>query len=462
MIRPKVGLLVPYVPFYEKIAPVREEKVAFAAQLAERLAADMDVVCNGLTATEREAEDAAAHMGAERVDAVIVAPAVAAFGALGWAALRKVSQPICLWNVQPDAGIPADYDIAALIRNSGGLGIQALANTLAREGRVFTVAFSTEKAPVPLKLQRFTQVAAVWHRLRTARFGRIGDTFAQMTDIAMDTAEWPGAPVVSVPRARILEAYEAQTEAAVSGHVAEIRASHPVAEITDDELARSARLSLALDAIVVEHAFDGGAFNCHGENCLQNDRIGVAACYGVSRQTSEGRPFSCTGDLPTAIAMKILQDLSDTAIYGELDLVDEAREVVLVANGGEGDFHAAAGGVRIAGNENFAGLCGRGASLRFKPFQGPATILSFTPLHAGGRYRLIAAEGALEAAPATRLGVFHAAFRFRGLGAREAFETWCEAGAVHHIAIASGEWAAHLEELARIADFEWRGIGGKA
>src|SRR5215472_9578658 len=377
MIRSRVGLLVPYVPFYEKIAPVREEKSAFARGLADRLAAYMDVVASGLTTTEDEAAEAAEHMAVQCVDAVIVAPALATFGALGWAALRRLRQPICLWNVQPDCGATPDYGIGALIRNSGGLGVQALANMLAREERAFTVAFSTERNGVPDKVLRFVQAAAVSRSLCCARFGRIGTTFEQMTDIAMEAASWPGAPVIEVSSAAILDAYERQGDGDVAGRVAEIRGSHGVGDISADELSRSARLSLALDALVQEHSLDGGAFNCHGENCLQNDRIGVTACYGVSRQTSEGRPFSCTGDLPTAIAMKILQDLSGAAIYGELDLVDEARAVVLVANGGEGDFRAAAGGVRIAGNENFAGLCGRGASLSFKAFQGPATILSF-------------------------------------------------------------------------------------
>jgi len=462
MIRPRIGLLFLYVPFYENIAPVRGEKLAFARDLGERLAAVMDVTEYPLVMTEEDAATAGAQLSSEPVDAVVVAPAVATFGALGWAALQRISQPVCLWNVQPDAGVSPAYDIAGLIRNSGGLGIQALANTLAREGRRFTVVFSTGAGAVPEKLVRFAQAAAVWRRLRSARFGRIGSTFPQMTDIAMNAAAWPGQPPVPVPASGILEAYERQSDAAVAGRVSEIRTSHSVAEITEDELSRSARLSLALDTIVGEHALDGGAFNCHAENCLQNDRIGVTACYGVSRQTSAGRPFSCTGDLPTAIAMKVLQDLAGAVIYGELDLVDEGRGVVLLANGGEGDFNAASGPVRIAGNENFAGLRGRGASLGFEPFHGPGTILSFTPLESDARYRLIAAEGLVEPAPPTRLGVFHAGFRFRGLGARGAFERWCEAGAVHHVAIAPGEWMAHLRELSRISGFELHVIGGNA
>jgi L-arabinose isomerase len=460
MTRPTVGLIVPYVAFYEKIAPVGAEKREFARSVAERLAGAMDVVDCGLVTTEEEAAGAGVRLSRESIDAVVIAPAVATFGALGWAALRQLTEPVCLWNIQPDEGVSADYDIGTLIRNSGGLGTQALANTLAREGRPFVVAFSTERDSIPDKLTRFAEAAAVWNRLKRARFGRIGTVFESMTDIAMRADKWRATPIVSVAASGILEAYERQPDADVTAQVAELEAAHSVEEITPEELYRSARLSLALDAIVREHALDGGAFNCHGENCLQNSQIGVSACYGVSRQTSEGRPFSCTGDLPTAIGMKILQELAGSVIYGELDLVDRERDLVLLANGGEGHFGAAIGPVTIAGNENFAGLHGRGASLRFTSFRGPATILSFTPLAGDSRYRMIAAEGTLEAAPPTRLGVFHAAFRFRGLDAVSAYERWCEAGAVHHIAIAPGEWAEHLALLALLSGFELVEIGG--
>ena len=43
MIRPKLGLLVPYVRFYENIAPLREEKHAFARHVAGALAPEFDV-----------------------------------------------------------------------------------------------------------------------------------------------------------------------------------------------------------------------------------------------------------------------------------------------------------------------------------------------------------------------------------------------------------------------------------
>lgn len=455
MIRARIGLVVPYVPFYENIAPVREEKVELARTISDRLSAAFDVLDCGLVCDEEEAGAARARLASEPLDAVVVVPAVAAFGALGQAILHQLTRPVCLWNIQPDNGITSSYDIQRLIRNSGGLATQAFANTLTRKGRAFTVVFSGAGDGLPAKLTTFVEAAAVWRSLEQARLGIVGSVFEQMTDIALDRTRWPGTGIVHIPAHEIVHCYDRQNSEAVAARVLEMQAAHTIRQITGDELSRSAQLSLALDAIVREYALDAGAFNCHGGNCLQNSSIGVAACYGVSRQTSEGRPFSCTGDLPTAIAMKILQDLAGVVVYGELDLVDSGRNVVLLANGGEGHLGAAAGPVTIAGNENFAGVHGRGASLRFEPFSGPATILSFTPLTADSRYRMIAAEGTLEPAPPTRLGVFHAAFRFLQLRPADAFELWCEAGAVHHLAIAPGHWLGHLKPLAGCPASSW-------
>lgn len=453
MRRPRAGLLVPYVPFYEGIVPLREEKRAFAADLQRTLSKSSEVLSPGLVETEDEAREAARLFREREADAVIVAPALAAFGGMAWAALESCECPVLLWCVQPAEKIPDDWDMRQLIRNSGGLAVQAIANTLARAGRKFDVVFSR----TPERVSSFLRAAAVSKDLKKARFGRIGTVFPWMTDIALDAPRWPGAEIREVAANALHGCYLRQGEDEVAARVAGMRARHAILDITDNELERSARLWLTLDEIVHEHGLDGGAFNCHGENCLRNHSIGVTACYAVSAQTSEGRPFSCTGDLPTAIAMWMLNQLAGSVIYGELDLVDADANCVLLANGGEGLCE----GASIAGNENFVGVHGRGASLRFTPFTGPATLASFTPLDCSGRYRIIATEGEMAPRELPGFGVFHSGFRFNGVRAPRAFELWCEAGAVHHIAIAPGHWARELRWIAEFSGFEFMNPGGR-
>lgn len=462
---PRAGLLTLYVPFYESIANLRAEKEACVSSIVGRLAGDAEVIWPGLVDSIEAARRARDLFRQEQVDAIVVVPLVAAFGALGWAAIEEADVPVVLWNIQPSPGIPEPYDMTELIRNSGCLGTEALANTLARAGRFFRTCFSAGHPAVPRRVAVFLRAAAAAADLRRATFGRIGSVFPQMTDVQMDAAEWTartGSRVAEIPPAEITSACLDQEASAVAARVDEITAAHACENLSSDELARSARLSLALDAIVARHGLDGGAFNCHGENCLRNPEIGVTACYGVSRNTTEGRPFSCTGDLPTAIALYLMKHLAGSAIYGELDFVDPAANAVVIANGGEGDFTAADGEVRMVGNENFAGLHGRGASPKMSPRHGRATLLSFTPLDAAREYRLVVGTGDLVDVPIRGLSVLHQAFRFDGVAADLAFEQWCDAGAVHHLALAPGDWAEELCLAARILKFEFKRIGGKS
>jgi L-arabinose isomerase len=459
MIRPNLGVLVPYVSFYEKIAPVAEEKRLFAREVLDLLSREATVT-GGMIETESEAETMGEMFRREAVDAVLVVPAVAAFGGLAWAALRDSNVPICIWSIQPDADMPHDYRIETLIRNSGGLAAQALGNTLARHHRLFRVVWSCGELGVPRDVRTWAIAAAISQRLRSAKFAVIGQVFPQMTDIAFAKRDWDGMPLEEISSADFAARYSAQSASRVALRCADMNERYSVSDLTVDALSRSARLSLALDEVVEQHALDGGAFNCHGETCLHNPEIGVTACYAVSRQTSSGKPFSCTGDIPTAIAMWLLHQLADWVIYGELDMVDPVRNLVLLANGGEGHFAAAANGVGLVGNENFEGLHGRGAALEFEPRSGDTTILSFTPLGRG--QRLICADGGLSTIDLPNLRVFHAGFRFGALPAAHAFERWCEAGAVHHLALAPGHWSGVLREVARMRGFEFIEIGGSA
>ena len=66
----------------------------------------------------------------------------------------------------------------------------------------------------------------------------------------------------------------------------------------------------------------------------------------------------------------------------------------------------------------------------------------------------------MQSAPPTGLGLFHAAFRFREGGVASAYEKWCEAGAVHHIAISPGLLIGQLRYVARFWGFDFVEIGG--
>jgi L-arabinose isomerase len=458
MRRPRLGLIVPFVSFYEPIIALRREKEAFAARLGQTLRQICDLTDAGLVESEADACQAGEQFARAEVDGVVVAPALAVFGALPWAALRDLPRhlPVAIWHHAPLRTVPPDYDIRALIRSSGGLGVMALANTLAREGRVFRVFCSHNEEGVPAPLLRFAAGARAAALVRRARLALVGTVFPQMIDVQMDAANWAlvtGADVIAITASEFAAVCQSVSESELEAAVREVRARHAVGDISDDELRRSMRLAVALDRLVEERRLSGGAFNCHGENCLQNPALGVTGCYAVTKQTSAGRPFSCTGDLPTAVALILAKQLAGVAIYGEMDLVDEERDCVLLANGGEGDAALSAEPMQIFGNENFTGMNGRGASVSVIVPQASATLLSFTPM-SRNRYRLVVAEGAFDPHIKTALKGFHAGFRFAGKSAHRGFQDWCEAGATHHLAATTGWWADTLRLVCELFGWE--------
>src|SRR5262249_7925021 len=204
MRRPRIGLLAPFVSFYEKIAPLRAEKERFAAELGEILGGACDVIGGGLIDTEAAARAQGEAFLMAEVDAVIVAPTLAVFSALPWAALEILapSLPVAIWHLPPLGTVPADYGIRELIRNSGGLGAGGAGNNLARAGRIYRVFDDRpQSGALPESVRAFTFAARAANQLRRSRLGCIGSIFPQMTDVLMDAEEWAratGAEIIAV------------------------------------------------------------------------------------------------------------------------------------------------------------------------------------------------------------------------------------------------------------------------
>jgi L-arabinose isomerase len=237
-------------------------------------------------------------------------------------------------------------------------------------------------------------------------------------------------------------------------HLITLRASSVVESISESELERSIRLSEAVSTLVQNSEADAGTLNCHGV-CLRNSSIGVTACYSLGVQNRGGRPFTCTGDLPTAVALLALKALTGVAMYTEVQVMDEVREAIVIANSGEGEE-----GIRrqdypslVRGNTNFSGVHGRGASFAYPLQPGPATVVSVTPSAAG--WRLIAAEGAILEEALPDAGALAGFFRFRSGDLHTSYRRWLEAGAVHHAATTLGHWTNELAALSELLGIQF-------
>ncbi len=459
----RIGYLPFYVDYYEAVCPdFPVEKKSDCERLAGLLGRFGEVVWDGrMIRDQKQAAEAGRFCTEQAVDCVVIYTSIAVFSAIPLAALCEVERPLLLCNVQQIETIAGDYAAKDMLRHTGQVGIQALANTLLRKGRDFRVVTGHEKeARLHAEIGAFLKLVRVSRNMRTARLLAIGDPFPAMLDVLIDERslkEDLGIEVTHVDMDQLTQEFSSVPVERVTARIATIRKEHPVRSIEETEIRRSAQLAEAVESLVQQHGgIDAGSLNCHG-TCLRNPVIGVAACYALGDQTARGRPFSCTGDLPTAVAMLLLKDLTGVSLYTEIQVMDEQRDALLLANSGEGDPGICRRGAdcSLRGNSNFKGVEGHGLSYHFPLQNGPATVVSFTPTPSGPNpFRLIVAEGwILEETPKSESLTGY--FRFQTSPQAQAYTCWLEAGPVHHAATTTGHWARDLETLAGWLNLEF-------
>jgi L-arabinose isomerase len=250
--------------------------------------------------------------------------------------------------------------------------------------------------------------------------------------------------VLRLPAGEVKAAYDRVEPAGVAAMRAETERLYTI-DAAGEGLERSLRAACAIQEVVTEHQLAAAAFNCHVDE-IRHGGIGVAPCFGLGRSTSLGVPWTCTGDVLTAVAMLIGKALGAAGQYHELESYDYDTDEFVVASSGEHDL-ALAPGQRpdLIANDWFKTDPCVGVCARFSPAAGAASLLALADV--GDAYRLIVAEGQFtgRAFPAT--GTANAGFRFRhGLAG---WRRWCELGAGHHSSASPGDLAAMTATCAR-------------
>jgi L-arabinose isomerase len=220
-----------------------------------------------------------------------------------------------------------------------------------------------------------------------------------------------------------------------------------------DDLDRSMRAALALETVVDAYDLDGGAFNCHVPQFRFGEPIGIAPCWALGRLTTRGRPFTCTGDIVTAVAMLTTKRLGGAAVYHEIEAIDYATGEVVIANSGEHDLAWLAPGSRPRLRPN-GWFCGRdahcGVCAVLEPPAGPATLVGFTPHpHARGGFRYAVARGELTSRAFPETGTVNGAFRFAEGPVETAWARWASTGVNHHSSATPGDLSDAVAIVAR-------------
>lgn len=457
------AVILPYWGFWESSAggaAFREERRELLARVVRLLAgAGVDVVWSGMVDSPEAGAVAAGEIEAAGAEVLLVAQSMAVPPTYTTAALDRLDDlPVVVWAVQRSVRLRAGFDQSDITTMGATVGTPMLTNLLVRTGRPFElVVGGMENDAVIDQVAGTVRAAAVARSLSSARIARVGrpiDGYAcvDVNDEVLRSAT--GIELVPVDPADIRALYHGVSDvAAIESEVAE-----RFEDMADDREGRdrSLRLAAAVEELDRRRRFDAGAMNCHVPEIRFGEEPGVTPCFGLGRETTKGVPWTCAGDVLTAVAMLVAKRLGGAALYHEIEAIDFETGEVALANSGEHDLAWCDPGARprLQPNPWYRSDRMTGLSAWFELPPGPATLVGFTPHHdEPGGFRLIAAEGRITGRSFPDSPTVGGAFRFAGDDpVADSWGRWAVAGANHHSAAAPGHLATQVAVVARYLD----------
>ncbi len=345
--RPRLAVVHPYWTLWEHTAgpSFRADRLALARRVAASLDDAFEIVGVGDFASAAEATALAPAFAAGGADVVLVLQTMAAPPAYALALLDALpGVPVVIWALHETGLVDGGFDHGGITTQGATVGAPMLSNILGRRGRPFEMVLGRlgEAATVG-RVRDALRLAAVARRISCARLGRVGVPVDGYLHVDVDDEELragTGIEVVRIDPAELVERYLAVDDARVRALDAEVRAGWVLEDDVDagESLVRSLRAAVMLEDLVADHRLDAGAFNCHVPQFRFGEPIGIAPCWALGRSTSAGVPWTCTGDILTAVAMLTTKRLGGAAVYHEIEAIDYATGEVVIANSGEHDL----------------------------------------------------------------------------------------------------------------------------
>jgi L-arabinose isomerase len=438
-----IGLLVTALleDRYNKTGHIRDQARAITKRYEAKLTPFGKVVNPGLVENEADAVKAGRALKDAGVDCVVLVEIAYQKGLIPMRALRELDVPLIIWNAQLVEEFPESADFDLIMVNSGMCGLPELTSALMRADRdFFMVTGSIDNKETVARLGEYIKAARAAARLRNAKVGLIGTPYEGMTDMMQDdfavfetfgTTCWPILPD------EVTDAFGQVKDADVKRLMDEQKALGRKVEVEDPMMTRSARLALALDAVVRAGGYDAVAE--FDQTWLPEDRIGIIPFFGTSLMLEKHVPFACEGDVMRSLSMLVLEEIAGHSTFLEHYILDYKRNLMFNSHDGHGNPGLAdpRHGVRIVPTIYYKGVHGFGASFNYSYRPGEVTLFSIGSI-GDGHFQLISSEGEFVDMKPRDISAPQTFFKWDGGSVAEFSERWLSAATSHHHAAAYG------------------------
>lgn len=443
----RIALLMPYWDFWESSVPWdlradREGLLSEATDIASRVC---DVAVSNLIPDIDTARDVGEQL--RDIDAVVVVSTMAAPSSTTTTALDGLSRtPVLVWALSRSNRVDESFSHTDITTAGSSVGAPMVTSALARAGYRFdVVASSLSGADVVHSAIRRVVTAGLILRRPVVT---IGDPIPGYTTVIP-----PHGADAFPHRADVPASVFAEETAAVGVDealtvVERIREEFNVDQaVSETALTKAAQAEVALRGIVRATGAVAGAINCHDRSLRGNSSFGFAPCLALGRLTTDGVPFTCTGDVLTALAMFAVRGLGYPTLYHEIEALDFDSQEVILANSGEHDLGLCSDQPLLVPNNWYLHDSIVGPCARFSLAPGPASLVAFVMVPEA---RFVVAQGEFTGREFPGTGVPNGSFRFHSSTLEEAWSDWARSGVTHHSVATTGHLADDVEALARL------------
>jgi len=225
-------------------------------------------------------------------------------------------------------------------------------------------------------------------------------------------------------------------------------------DVTTEAHETSSRLEYSLRSLIQERGMHG--FAAHFMAIAEDGRIDTLPFLAASKLLGEGYGYGGEGDVTSAAAVTMMNELAGEANFTEMFTMDFGGNSILMSHMGEGNWKMARKDrlVRLVADDlGIADLKVSPVLLRFSMEPGDVTLVSLTTL-ANGKLKFIASEGRILDFPPVP-AINKPNYKFSPNGDLCDFLTrFSMEGGSHHQAMAYGHFASSIEKIGQLMGIE--------
>lgn len=459
----KIGFVAcGYFEYWRMYPGLRDQVIGDMKIISDRLSRSHQLIYPGLIETLDGADEAGQLFRDEQIDVVIISEGTYCPDYFVHQALNHLSGeiPVICFASQAHGKIDFSAGYDQSLRNSGPMGIIQLTGGFRKMGKfenfeVVTGAVDDDEAY--LEIDKLIQVFTTAKNLRNMTIGTIGHVFRGMYDFNFDKTAVTGKfgpHIMDINIDHLMDICNEfrNDDPRVKNLFDKAKTKYTVTGLSDEEILRSAHLSIALQELVVRYKLNGLVLL--GQHLIE--ARANASCYlGLSEILHNDQAVAVTeGDVLGCIMSKIMKDFTNhTPFYGEWEEIDVSLNAVMLLGHGFIDPRECRTDRPIHIKPACENWGFKGNSVGFEATYEPGPITMTHTIHDVNGWRLLISEGELLDTPPLSINECTMIVRV-DKPVKQYFTELMKYGFSHHSIAAPGRVGRQLECLARQLDIQ--------